>query len=160
MILWYFMILFHYLIDINMLIWFRLNFVILYLIFGFICILKWRQLAGIESQQHSTTLPFGPQAKQAQTNKVSLQLKHWCSNTNFRILDRCFGTVFLKYHSCCALCWQRLMVSCLLGSPTSTTPMDASIWITFGGAPAKNTGFILRQRGWKPVGHLNHGPKA
>ncbi|CAL1170339.1 unnamed protein product [Cladocopium goreaui] len=29
-------------------------------------------------------------------------------------------------------------------SPTSSTAMNASIWVTFGGAPAKNTGFILR----------------
>ena len=35
------------------------------------------------------------------------------------------------------------------GSPTSSTAMNASIWVTFGGAPAKNTGFILRRRvGW------------
>jgi len=29
-------------------------------------------------------------------------------------------------------------------SPTSTMIMNASVWVTFGGAPAKDTGFILR----------------
>ena len=41
----------------------------------------------------------------------------------------------------------------VLGSPTSTMIMNASVWVTFGGAPAKDTGFILRC----PVGNWGHG---